>query len=156
MSNKKHQYNIHLKWTGNLGTGTKGYTTYGRDYSIAYGNKPVLLGSADPSFRGDASRYNPEDLLVAALSGCHMLCYLHLCAVNGIVVTNYEDHAIGTMTEAAGTGGHFQEVILKPLIMLSDASMKAKADELHHQANKVCFIANSCNFPVLHQATYEF
>lgn len=154
MSGKSHHYSTHLNWTGNKGTGTSSYQAYGRDYDVAIENKPTLMGSSDPSFKGDPTRHNPEDLLVASLSGCHMLCYLHLCAVNKVVVLAYEDNATGTMIEAAGGGGHFEEVILQPRITLADSSMKEKADELHEQANKICFIANSCNFPIHHKATY--
>lgn len=154
MTGKTHSYNTHLKWTGNKGTGTSSYQAYGRDYSIAISDKPSLLGSSDPAFRGDPGRHNPEDLLVASLSGCHMLCYLHLCAVNKVVVVDYEDRATGVMVETAGGGGHFEQVTLHPRITLAESCMKAKADELHEQANKICFIANSVNFPVHHKASY--
>lgn len=154
MTGKTHSYNTHLTWTGNKGTGTSSYQAYGRDYSIATDDKPTLLGSSDPAFKGDPSRHNPEDLLVASLSGCHMLCYLHLCAVNKVVVVDYEDRATSVMVEAAGGGGHFDQVTLHPRITLAESSMRAKADELHEQANKICFIANSVNFPVHHEASY--
>ncbi|GAB5527113.1 MAG: OsmC family protein [Roseivirga sp.] len=153
MTGKTHHYNTLLQWTGNLGTGTSSYQAYGRDYTVSIGEKPDLYGSSDPAFRGDPERHNPEDLLVAALSGCHMLCYLHLCAVNKVVVLAYEDAAMGVMVEA-GSGGHFEQVTLQPKITLADAAMREKADELHEQANKVCFIANSVNFPVHHKASY--
>ena len=155
MAGKTHQYEINMKWTGNQGTGTSRYTAYERSYTLQAAGKPELLGSSDPSFRGDASRYNPEDLLVASLSSCHMLCYLHLCAVNKIVVVKYEDRATGVMTETDEGGGHFTEVILNPVITLENMAMMDKADALHHEANKLCFIANSCNFPVNHKATYR-
>lgn len=155
MVGKTHHYQTHLRWTGNKGTGTSSYQAYGRDYNVSIGDKPELLGSSDPSFRGDPERHNPEDLLVASLSGCHMLCYLHLCAVNEVVVLDYEDQATGVMVEK-GKGGHFEQVTLHPKITLADASMEKKADELHEQANKVCFIANSVNFPVHHKASYVF
>lgn len=155
MKGKTHQYQINLEWTGNQGTGTSRYTAYDRSYTLQAPGKPPLLGSSDPSFRGDASRYNPEDLLVAALSSCHMLCYLHLCAVNGVVVLNYEDRATGEMVETE-SGGHFSSVTLQPVITLASSEMKEKADALHHEANKACFIASSCNFPVHHQASYQW
>lgn len=154
MAGKTHSYKTHLTWTGNKGTGTSSYQAYGRDYNVKVGDKPELLGSSDPAFRGDPERHNPEDLLVASLSSCHMLCYLHLCAVNKVVVLAYEDEATGVMVETAGSGGHFEQVTLHPKITLEDAAMKEKADKLHEQANKVCFIANSVNFPVHHQASY--
>lgn len=155
MAGKIHHYKTHLRWTGNQGSGTSAYTAYGRDYSINIEGKPVIHGSSDPAFRGDASRYNPEDMLVASLSSCHMLCYLHLCAVNKVVVLGYEDNATGTMAETV-RGGHFEEVTLHPVIILASSSMQAKAAELHAEANKVCFIAQSVKFPVHHQASYTF
>lgn len=111
--------------------------------------------SSDPAFRGDSTKYNPEELLVASLSSCHMLSYLHLCTVAGVVVTAYTDNATGIMEQTPDGGGHFTEVTLNPVVVVSDESMVNKANELHHQANQLCFIANSCNFPVVHKPTCE-
>lgn len=108
----------------------------------------MIVGSSDPHFNGDASRYNPEELLVAALSACHMLYYLHLCADAGIVVVEYRDAARGTMIETPDGGGHFTEVVLKPRVGITKSSDARKANELHHKAHELCFIANSVNFPV--------
>jgi organic hydroperoxide reductase OsmC/OhrA len=152
---KQHQYSLNLTWTGNTGQGTATYRGYDRGYKISIENKPDLAGSADPHFRGDKTRYNPEDLLVAALSSCHLLSYLHLCAEAGIVVTAYEDHATGTMKEDAETGGFFTEVTLHPVVTITDSLKKAHAIELHERANKLCFIANSCNFPIRHEVTIQ-
>lgn len=149
---KEHIYQTNLVWTGNQGTGTRTYTGYSRAHEISIEGKPVIVGSSDPHFNGDASRYNPEELLVAALSACHMLYYLHLCADAGIVVTDYKDDATGKMIETADGGGHFTEVTLKPRVILSKESDPAKANELHHKAHELCFIANSVNFPVLTEA----
>lgn len=149
---KLHQYKTNTKWTGNLGEGTSGYTTYGRDHLISSADKKIEIpASSDPSFRGNAAHYNPEELLVASLSSCHMLWYLHLCSVNKIIVTYYEDNATGSMQETKDGGGAFREVTLNPIIRITDEAMIEKAKELHHQANKMCFIANSCNFPVHHK-----
>lgn len=150
---KQHTYTLTTQWTGNTGTGTSNYRSYERSHIINAENKPDIPGSSDPSFRGDKTRYNPEELLVASLSSCHMLWYLHLCSEAGIIVTDYVDNAIGTMVETADGGGHFTEVLLRPAVVVAEDHMIAKADELHHQANKLCFIANSCNFPVRHEAT---
>ena len=152
---KKHQYVTTLKWTGNKGEGTKTYTAYDRDYIWLADNKAPLEGSADPAFRGDATKYNPEELLLASLSGCHMLSYLHLCAVAGVVVTNYVDQATGIMEETADGGGHYTEVTLHPVVTVTDASMIDKANELHKRASELCFIASSVNFPVHHQPMAE-
>jgi organic hydroperoxide reductase OsmC/OhrA len=148
-----HSYRISLCWTGDRGTGTSGYQAYGRDHEIVAEGKPTpIAGSSDPYFRGDASRYNPEELLVASLSACHMLSYLHLCAVNGVVVTSYGDEASGEMAETAGRGGHMTGVTLRPRVVISAESDPAKALALHDEAHHLCFIANSVNFPVGHEA----
>ena len=152
---KQHHYTIQVSWTGNLGEGTKTYSSYKRQHVISLEGKPDISGSSTPIYRGDADRYNPEDLLVASVSSCHMLWYLHLCASAGVVVTAYEDHAEGIMVEAPDGSGHFTEVTLKPVITLADGSMIAKADALHAQTNKLCFIANSVNFPIHHRPEYR-
>ena len=156
MSNKTHNYQIDLKWTGNQGTGTSNYREYKRDHVFSMQGKPEIPGSSDPAFRGDPTRYNPEDLLVSSLAACHMLWFLHLCSTHKIVVTDYQDRATGTMTENADGSGQFSEVTLNPVITLADERMQALADSLHEKANKACFIANSCNFPVYHKATYRY
>ncbi|HLA56096.1 MAG TPA: OsmC family protein [Flavobacterium sp.] len=148
----EHHFSLSTKWTGNNGEGTSHYRVYERSHTIIVSNKPDILASSDPAFRGDPTKHNPEDLLIAALSGCHMLSYLHVCVQNGIVVTAYEDHATGTMVVNADGRGHFTEVILYPVVTITDAAMIDKANDLHHKANELCFIANSCNFPILHKA----
>lgn len=148
-----HIYNMKLVWTGNNGEGTSTYRAYERSYTIAIDGKQEVNGSSDPSFRGDKTKHNPEEMLVMALSSCHMLSYLHLCAVNGIVVTAYEDNATGTMVEDKVKGGYFTEVTLNINMTITDEAKKQRAHELHHDANKLCFIANSVNFPVKHTVT---
>jgi organic hydroperoxide reductase OsmC/OhrA len=145
---KQHHYETTVRWTGNLGTGTASYKGYGRSHEISAPGRPVIPASSDAAFHGDASRYNPEDLMVASLSGCHMLWYLHLCAVNKVVVLDYEDHAQGTMEEAAEGGGRFVKVTLRPRITVTAESDLATAKRLHHDAHEKCFIASSVNFPV--------
>jgi organic hydroperoxide reductase OsmC/OhrA len=145
---KQHNYELHVEWTGNTGEGTKTYKSYSRDLTIASANKPEILASADPSFRGDASRYNPEELLVASLSGCHMLSYLHLCTVNKINVLEYRDYASGIMQQDNSGSGEFVRVTLKPRVTVSAGDDRAKALALHHDAHNVCFIARSVKFPV--------
>jgi organic hydroperoxide reductase OsmC/OhrA len=151
---KQHHYTTHLQWTGNQGEGTTTYQSYTRDHTINVDGKCTeLLLSADPNFRGDAARYNPEELFLASISACHMLWYLHLCAVNGIVVEVYEDQAKGTMTEEQNGSGRFTAVALYPSVTIRSADHQAKAIELHHEANNMCFIANSCNFAIEHKVT---
>ena len=145
---KQHQYAVSMTWTGNDGTGTQSYRGYRRDHEITAAGKPPIPGSSDPAFRGDPARYNPEELLVASLSSCHMLWYLHLCAVNGIVVLDYRDEAAGTMQEEADGGGAFVRVVLKPRVTIAKGADRGKALALHEQAHHLCFIARSVRFPV--------
>jgi organic hydroperoxide reductase OsmC/OhrA len=147
--NKQHHYKAAINWTGNKGEGTGSYQAYDRSHTLNVHHKPEILLSSDPSFRGDTSRYNPEELFLASLSSCHMLWYLHLCADNGIVVTAYTDMATGTMEESE-SGGKFTEIMLHPHVTVANSSMITRANELHQQAHEKCFIANSCNFPVRH------
>lgn len=149
---KQHQYHSTLEWTGNEGHGTKDYQSYNRSYTLQSADKPMIEGSSDPAFRGDSSKYNPEEMFLFSLSSCHMLWYLHLCAVNGIVVISYKDDAEGTMAEESNGSGRFTEVILRPEVQITDSSKKELALRLHHKANQMCFIANSCNFEVRHEA----
>lgn len=147
---KEHHFSTQLNWTGNRGEGTSDYKAYDRDHVLTAGGKPEIPGSSDPAFRGNPDRYNPEELLVGSLSSCHMLWYLHFCAVNGVVVVDYHDYAEGTMIEEADGNGRFSVVTLRPVVTVSEASMIEKATALHEQAHRFCFIANSCNFPVKH------
>ena len=145
---KRHHYEVRLDWSGQ----TRDYRSYARNHTLAVAGKPALLGSADPAFRGDAARWNPEELLVGALSSCHMLWYLHLCAEAGVTVTRYRDSATGEMVETA-RGGEFQSVTLKPEVRLAPGSDQQLAQSLHGAANAACFIARSVNFPVHHEPT---
>ena len=150
--NNKHHYKSTTKWTGNTGSGTSNYRNYERSYSILMEGKTEILGSSDPAFRGDTTKHNPEDLLLASLSSCHMLWYLHLCAEAGVIVTAYEDEATGVMLETANGGGHFTKITLNPHVTVSENTMFEKANSLHKKANELCFIANSVNFPVYHNS----
>ena len=147
MSGGKHHYHVGVEWTGNRGSGTDGYHNYGREHVIRIEGKPDLAGSSDPLFRGDSAKHNPEDMLVAALSACHMLAYLHMATVAGVVVTAYADAAEGTLA-TEGDGGRFLEVVLHPTVTITAASDRAKAEAAHHTAHDACFIASSVNFPV--------
>lgn len=151
--NGQHHYQATITWTGNKGTGTNHYKSYERNHTITIDNKTEILGSSDAAFLGDKTKHNPEDLLVASLASCHMLWYLHLCSEAGVIVVDYIDNAMGLMVETLQSGGHFTEVILNPIVTVTDVSMIDKANELHKKANKLCFIANSVNFPVKHQPT---
>lgn len=150
---KNHHYKITIQWTGNKGTGTTGYRDYERSHTISAEHKAVIQGSSDPSFRGDKTKHNPEELFLSSLSSCHMLWYLHFCSEAGIIVTDYTDEAKGIMEETTNGSGLFTEVTLHPAVTVAEESMIEKAKELHHKANEYCFIANSVNFPVKHIPT---
>jgi organic hydroperoxide reductase OsmC/OhrA len=150
MTAREHRYLTALEWTGNTGTGTASYAGYKRAHEIRMEGKPPIPGSSDPSFRGDPARHNPEELLVASLSACHMLWYLHLCSDRGIVVSAYVDHAEGIMVENADGSGQFTRVVLRPEVTVSRGDLGA-ARELHHEVPGKCFIARSMNFSVLHE-----
>jgi organic hydroperoxide reductase OsmC/OhrA len=152
---KEHRYSLAIKWTGNKGTGTSSYRSYDRSYQVEVENKPRIPGSSDPAFRGDPTRYNPEELLVASVSSCHMLWFLHLSAEAGVIVLDYHDQAIGTMRETADGGGYFSEINLYPAVTVQDQSMVEKTAPLHERAHKLCFIANSVNFPIMHFPTCQ-
>jgi organic hydroperoxide reductase OsmC/OhrA len=156
VTGKLHTYRGVLTWTGNKGTGTSAHTAYDRKYDIAFDGKPVIAGSSDPAFRGDPTRHNPEELLVASVSACHMLWYLSLSAKAGIIVTSYEDHAEGTMEESRNGSGCFTGVVLRPIITLAAGSDAAAADLTHHKAHEMCFVAQSVNFPITVEAEYRF
>lgn len=144
----QHNYSLTAVWTGNTGEGTKNVRTYDRSHTVSIEGKPELFLTTDNPAVGDKSKLNPEDLLVTAISSCHMLSYLYVCALEGIVITAYTDHATGIMIEKAGGGGSFKEVTLNPLCFVADESMIEKAIELHHKAHEICYIANSVNFEV--------
>lgn len=149
---REHHYHVTVRWTGNRGTGTTSYTAYDRDGEMQADGKPTVALSADPAFRGDAARWNPEELLLASASACHKLWYLHLCADAGIIVEAYEDAAEGTMVE--GARGRFTQITLKPHVTLRDPTDTERATALHHQAHDACYVANSLNFPVSCEPTF--
>jgi organic hydroperoxide reductase OsmC/OhrA len=148
----EHHYEVGLEWLGNRGTGTSDYRSYGREHVVRAEGKHEISGSADRSFRGDIDRWNPEELLLAALSQCHMLSYLHEAATNGIVVVSYRDAASGTMQQTHDGGGHFTSATLRPVVTIA-AGDPLLAQSLHGPASAKCFIASSVNFPVEHDAT---
>ena len=148
MKIKPHHFESTALWTGNRGQGTSSVSGYARSHTISTPNKPDLHLTTGNTQFGDANKLNPEDLLVAAVSSCHMLSYLYLCAAHGVVVTDYKDHATGTMIEHLAGGGNFTGITLRPHVVVANASMIEKALELHHKAHEICYIANSVNFEV--------
>lgn len=155
MAHNEHRFTISLKWTGNRGTGTSDYRSYGRQHEIAAMGKSLAIpASSTPVFRGDKDRYNPEELLIGSLSGCHMLWFLHLCAQAGIRVTAYDDEAEGTMTLNADGSGQFSEVVLRPRVRYEEEPPREQVEALHHRSHELCFIARSVNFPVLCEPAY--
>lgn len=148
---KNHNYQLTLTWTGNTGKGTQTYRSYERSHQFQIPGKPTIDGSSDPSFRGDPTKHNPEELFLAAIASCHMLWYLHFCSDAGINVIDYQDIATGIMQEESNGSGQFTSVTLHPTITITNPNQIELAKQLHHKANEFCFIANSCNFPIEHQ-----
>ncbi|WP_367139767.1 MULTISPECIES: OsmC family protein [Streptomyces] len=147
-----HTYDVAVEWTGNLGSGTDSYRSFSRAHEVLATGKAPIAASSDPAFRGDPARWNPEELLVASVAQCHMLWYLHLCAVGGVTVVDYEDRAHGVMTmDESGGGGRITEVTLRPEVTVAQPSMVEKARALHGEVQSVCFIARSVNFPIRHE-----
>jgi len=144
----EHHYELIAKWHGNKGEGTKNVRAYDRSHTITIKGKPELFLTTDNPAVGDKTKLNPEDLLVAAISSCHMLSYLYVCALEGIIIHDYVDNATGVMIEKEGGGGSFRKVILNPTFTVAQESMKEKSIELHHKAHQICYIANSVNFEI--------
>lgn len=155
MAHGEHHYKLVVEWVGNQGTGTSGYREYGRDHIIRAGAKPDLPGSADAAFRGDAARWNPEDLLLGSVAACHQLWYLHLCADASVRVLAYLDEATGTMLDSPDQG-RFTEIVLRPHVVIRTGDDRELAQRLHHDAHEKCYVANSVNFPVRCEPTIEF
>jgi organic hydroperoxide reductase OsmC/OhrA len=154
MNVRAHRFAARLRWNGDTGDAAMSYQAYSRAYTIEVEGKPAVTGSADPHFRGDGSLHNPEDLLVASLSACHLLSYLAVCSRAGLVVVGYEDDATGEMTLIDGKI-RFRQVTLHPRVTIADDARIAEAQALHERAHAECFIANSVNFPVRHEATVQ-
>jgi organic hydroperoxide reductase OsmC/OhrA len=148
-------YTAQVTWQGNRGSGTDTYAGYGRGYRVEVAGKPLLQGSADPAFRGEADKHNPEDLFLTAVASCHMLTYLALCARSGICVLDYRDEAHGALRLEPDGGGAFERVVLQPRVTVSEHSDLAKAAALHDEAHARCFIARSCRVPITHQARIQ-
>ncbi len=152
MAGNAHEYLARLIWDGNTGAGTATYAGYGREYRFLVDGKPELEGTADPRFKGDPGRHNPEEHFLAAISACHMLSYLALCARNGIRVLAYEDDVRGTLKFDGRGGGQFEEVVLHPAVTIAEGDDAELAKSLHEQAHELCFIAASCSVPIRHVA----
>ena len=142
------EYRARVVWDGNRGAGTADYASYGRGYRVLIDGKPALLGSANVAFRGDPERHDPEDLFLAAVSACHMLAYLALCARNGVCVVAYEDAPHGELVHNASGGGRFSEIVLRPRVVVAEPEREQTALALHETAHARCFIANSCSTPI--------
>ena len=155
MARDAHEYVARLIWDGNTGNGTSTYAGYGRQYRVLMEGKPAIEGTADPMFKGDASRHNPEDLFLAAISGCHMLSYLALCAREGVNVLAYEDDVRGTLKFDGRGGGKFEEVVLHPMVTIAEGDDRELAERLHERAHELCYIAASCSVPIHHEPTVK-
>lgn len=150
MADREHRYRIATHWTGNLGSGTSAYKGYKRDHELsAPGKSAPIAGSSDPAFRGDPTRYNPEELLLGAVAACHMLWVLHLCADAGIVVTDYRDESEGVLVEHADGSGEFTHIVLRPRMAITHSARSQDAADIHRKAHAVCALARSVKFEVL-------
>jgi organic hydroperoxide reductase OsmC/OhrA len=147
-----HSFEVSVEWLGNRGTGTSHYRAYGREHRVTAEGKPEIAGSSARVFHGNLDRWNPEEELIAALSACHMLSYLHVAVLHGVVVDAYTDAATGTMRVNDEGGGRFTEVTLSPVVTISTGDPDL-ANSLHAEASRKCFIAASVNFPVRHRPT---
>ncbi len=150
-----HDFEARIVWTGNRGTGTSDYRAFTRDWEVRTPGKPAIACSNDPRLGGDPGLHNPEDMLIAALSACHMLWYLHLASEAGVVVLAYEDAPLGHGESAPSGAGRFTGATLRPRITVAPGTDLERADAIHHEIGKVCFIARSVAFPVTHEARYE-
>lgn len=151
MATRQQQYQLTVKWTGNTGAGTASKDSYERSHEVSVKGKNKIQCSSDSSYNGDKSKNNPEDLLLGSLSACHMLWFLHFCAIEGVIVVDYVDNAEGKMIQTSNGAGYFTEVVLNPQVIVQNTSMIRKAHELHKKASDFCFIANSVKFPVLNR-----
>lgn len=151
----KHLFKAALNWTSNKKEQDLSLKVYSKSHQVKIEGKPILNVSAAKAFKGDPSLYNPEDLLLSSLVSCHMMSYLYVCSQNGIEVLEYSDSAEATLEVNPDGSGRFVEVKLKPKIIIANSDKIELALELHKKANQLCFIANSCNFPVLHEASCE-
>lgn len=147
----EHRYALTVSWTGNTGEGTAAYRGYRRTHTVTAEGPPDLLGSADRTFHGDRDRWNPEQLLLAAVAQCHMLSYLHVCVTEKVVVTGYVDRATGSMVSDPDGSGRFTGIVLHPDVTVADETMVDAATRAHERAHELCFIANSVSFPVHHE-----
>lgn len=152
---KHHWYKARISWSAIEGEGTSSYRAYSRDHSITVDHKTIIEASSDPSFLGNPTLHNPEELFLASLSSCHMLWFLHLCSTNNVIILSYEDQAEGVMVEEKNGQGRFIEVTLNPKVTVKEERMASKVDSIHFKANQMCFIANSCNFPIKHVSEVE-
>lgn len=151
----RHSYEIEVTWTGNTGTGTSSRRAYSRNHEVTAAGPALILGSSDPAFRGDAARWNPEQLYLASIAQCHMLWYLDLAARAGVIVTAYEDRPTGIMIEEPGGAGQFESVTLHPTVTITTESDSAVAAELHEQVRAYCFIARSIRTPIHHDVVVQ-
>ena len=151
----KHLFKASINWTSSQNQQQSEKKFYSKSHKIKLEGKPILIVSAAKAFKGNPELYNPEDLLLSSLVSCHMMSYLYVCSQNGIEVLEYSDNAEATLEVSPDGSGRFVEVTLNPKITISNSNQIQQALDLHQKANQLCFIANSCNFPVLHNASCE-
>lgn len=141
-----------MSWDGASRHGLEFRDRTKRRHTISHPEKPDIDGSAAPAFHGETTRWNPEELLLAALSQCHMLTFFYLAHEEGLEVVDYEDTPEATLRTHADGSGEMTEAILKPRVTVR-GGWEGSLDDMHHRAHELCFIARSVNFPVTHEAT---
>jgi organic hydroperoxide reductase OsmC/OhrA len=149
----QHDFHSTIVWTGNRGAGTRTYRGYDRTWDVAMPGKAVVHCSNDPLLGGDATKLNPEELLLSALSACHMLWYLHLASDAGIIVTSYRDEPVGHGETVRSGAGRFTSAVLRPTITVERGADIVEATAIHHRVHEYCFVARSVNFPVEYEPT---
>lgn len=146
---KTQNYKLDLSWQGNHGAGTMTHTSYDRNFTTHEGSRPPVLGSSHPAFRGNSERYCPEELLLASLSSCHMLWYLHMCAAHEVVVLEYHDHPVMEMEVKEFGNGDIRSATLSPVVRIASEDQREQAMAMHQRAHQSCFIAKAVNFEII-------
>ena len=143
----RHEFSVGLRWGGEPEGSSSSRDSRWRDHALSSTGKPEIQGSSAGAFHGDTTRWNPEELLVAALAQCHFLSYLYLCQREGIALLDYSDAASGILRTHPDGSGEMTEVVLTPRVVVDRADVE-RAASLHERAHELCFIARSVAFPV--------
>lgn len=150
MSNR-HTFEAHLSWTKPDEASSNRKRIYGKTHLMQINGKQDLTISAAKAFKGDPALHNPEDQLLSSIMSCHMMSFLYVCSQHNMEVFSYKDKATAILETYEDGSGKIVSVSLFPQVIIADHNQIELANALHVKANKLCFIANSCNFPVQHE-----